>query len=252
TKKAESLTFDAIKRIFSNKRRAVSLYLNIDTDFDSLVNALYVDKRKLKEILLLNNFTQNKLQDVVGIIIEAHLPEKDRRSVLKRGQRGVRDYSKYDKFAGIVKLYQTNPDYLQQIYLLQVIHTRSHTPFHVNNLDKSTIVNRINSYDAIQNSLDLFDQNQDDSWRSKYIGGFESLNEFYLFFIREFKRTHIMTIDKANFNTECEWIVIRIPSTMNQIRVCYQSNISIRKFVPIVLGIADVDTFDEEDLLEIV
>ncbi|MHA1343700.1 MAG: hypothetical protein ACTSQG_06920 [Promethearchaeota archaeon] len=251
TKKAEILTLDTIKRIFHNKRRAVSLFLDIDTDFNSLINALYTDKRKLKEILLLDNFTKNRLQDVVGIIIEAHLSEKERRSVLKREQHGVRDYSKYDKFAGIVKLYQTNPDYLHQICLLQVVHTRSHIPFHVKNLEKSKIVNRINSYEDIQNSLDLFDQNQNDGRRSKYIGGFESLNEFYLFFIREFKRTHIMTIDNSNFNTECEWIVIRIPSTVNQIRVSYQSNVPIRKFVPIVLGIGDVNTLDKEDIIKI-
>lgn len=247
--KAESFASSVIKRIFREKRRALSLFLNIDTDLDTLISILDNDRTRLKELLLLNNFTQNRMQDIVGIVIEAHLSERDRRSVLKQGQQGVRDHSKYDKFAGIIKLYQINRDYLHQVYLLQVIHTRSHVPYKINQLERVNLSEWIAKDKQISDILNSFDYIENDDKQSRYIGGFESLDEFYMFFIREFRRTGIMKIESTDFSTECEWIIIRIPQPLNQIRVSYQSNISIRKFVPIVLGIADPDNITKDDLI---
>ena len=153
-------------------------------------------------------------------------------------------------FAGIVKLYQKNPDYLHQLLLLQLIHTRSHLSFEVDGIDKNEIITLMDSHDLIHDTLTQFDQDYNDGRNSKYIGGFESLGELYLFFIREYKRTGVITLETTAYNTECEWIIFRIPRTMDQIKVSYQSNIPISKFIPIILGMVEIAAFREEDLLE--
>lgn len=248
-KKAETISVQKFKRLFNNSRRALSIYLNDQSNLDDLINRLFQIQNQIKEFLLLFYFTQHKLQDTVGIVVEANLSETDRKKVLKLRQQGVRNYKKYDKFAAIILLYLRNPDYLHQLHLLQVIHTRSHVPYLINQLERVNLLEWINEDDQISNILNSFDEIENDDKKSRYIGGFESLDEFYMFFIREFKRTGIMKLESTDFSTECEWIILRIPQSLNQIRVSYQSNISIRMFVPTVLGITDPDNITEDDLI---
>ncbi len=46
-----------------------------------------------------------------------------------------------------------------------------------------------------------------------------------------------LKIETTRFDTVCEWIIIRIPSELNQVRVSYQSNIDIKKFIPTIIDV---------------
>lgn len=234
--RAERITIEELKNNKKYSQRVLSTYLN---DFDLreiLIERLLRNKDKLKDFLLIEDFTNGTLQNIVGKIMELNLPESQLHELTKQGHKKSKEYTKYDKFAGIIKLYQKDPDQLIKIQLLEKINRKSQPTFmiKIENIDK--LKKRLDSTEIIEKDLKLFDDKIGDNKKSKYIGWFDIEDDVYIYFIREYKRSMALIIDAPRFDTICEWIIFRIPIESNQIRVSYESNMDIKKFIPIMIS----------------
>ncbi len=234
--KAESITIEELNNNKKYSQRVLSTYLN---DFDLreiLLKRLLKNEDKLKEFLLIEEFTNGTLQNIVGKIMELYLPESQLHELTKKGNKKSKEYTKYDKFAGIIRLYQKDPDLLIKIQLLEKINRKSQPTFIINieNIDK--LKKRLDSTENIEKDLKFFDDKVSDNKKSKYIGWFDIEDDVYIYFIREYKRSMALTLEAPRFDTVCEWIIFRIPIESNQVRVSYESNIDIKRFIPTMIS----------------
>jgi len=251
-KKAANITMDEMIKNSKYTARVLSIFLSTQGDRRDLLKKLIQDDDKLKVFLLLEEFAKSTLKDVVAKVIEGNLNEYERRKVLKERQQGVREYNKYDKFAGVIILYQKNPELLMQIRLLTLVNIRgSQNSFLIEIIDRKALINNLNSEVKILTALEHFDSEVNDEKRSKFLSWFEHDNELYLFFLRQYKRTMLRTIESANFETECEWIVIRINSSLEQVKVSFQSKINIRRFVSILIGtVGEIKSCQDKEVVK--
>jgi hypothetical protein len=215
----------------------LSAYFNSEESRGILIERLFNNKRNLKEFLLLEDFTNGTFQDIVGKIMERSLTKPQLDETTRGGQRKKKTYGKYDKFAGIIKLYQKDPKILIKILLLQKTNRKSQLKFEIEISSTEELKMRIGTHNQINKILEDFDKTENDEWRSKYIDWFEIDGDFYLYFIREFKRSMAFKLETTNFDTVCEWIIFRIPKELDQVRVSYDSNLDITKFIPAILDI---------------
>ncbi len=233
--KTEKITIEDLKKNRKYSHRILSTYFKSLEIRDILIERLFNKKNDLKEFLLLEEFTNGTYQDIVGKIMKLSLSKSQLYDVTKAGQKNVKDYSKYDKFAGIIKLYQKDPKLLIKIILLERINRRSQSKFEIEIKDIVELKKRFDSQEQIDKALELFDKKEKDNRKSKFLGWFDINSDIYLYIIREFKRSMALKIETTRFDTVCEWIIIRIPSELDQVRVSYQSNINIKKFIPTII-----------------
>ncbi len=234
--KAERITFEELKNNKKYSHRVLSTYLN---DFDLreiLIERLFKNKDKLKEFLLIETFTNGTLQNIVGKIMELNLPESQLHELTKQGHKKSKEYTKYDKFAGILQLYQKDPDLLIKIQLLEKINRKSQPAFMIKIEDLDKLKKRLDFTEKIEKDLKLFDDKIGDNKKSKYIGWFDIEDDVYIYFIREYKRSMALKIKAPRYDTICEWIIFRIPTESNQVRVSYESNMDIKKFIPTMIS----------------
>jgi len=233
---AENITIEELKNNKKYSNRVLRTYLN---DFDlreSLLERIFNDKDKLKEFLLVEEFTNGTLQNIVGKVMEIHLTKSQLDEVTKQGHKKSKEYSKYDKFAGIIYLYQKDPLILTTIQLLEKVNKRSQSKFEMEIENFEDFKNRINDNANLEKDLELFDNNAGDSRKSRFIGWFDIEDDIYVYFIREYKRSMTFKIENPRFDTVCEWIIFRIPKESNQIRVSYESKMDINKFIPTIIS----------------
>ncbi|MHA1756189.1 MAG: hypothetical protein ACTSVV_05415 [Promethearchaeota archaeon] len=243
---AEEIKLEEFKKNKKYSKRVLSIFLNdLASPRDSLIERLFTDKDKLKEFLLLEEFTDGTFQDIVGKIMELYLTEAQLDEVTKKGAKESRDYSKYDKFAGIIYLYKKDPEILLKIQLLKKVNIRSQLKYEIEFDDFEEFKSRINNREDLERDLELFDKNIRDNKKSKFIGSFEIGDDIYIYFIREYKRSMALKIDAPRFDTVCEWIIFRIPYESNQVRVSYESKIDIKKFIPTI-----IKGWDEERIIK--
>lgn len=235
--KAENITIEDLKKNRKYSHRILSTYFQELENRDILIERLINEKNDLKEFLLIEEFTSGTYQDIVGEIMELSLSKSQLYDVTKTGQKKVEDYSKYDKFAGIIKLYQKDPKILIKILLLEKSNRRSQSKFVIKINDIEKMKERFDSQEQLEKALELFDKEEKDNRKSKFLGWFDIDGDIFLYFIREFKRSMALKIETTRFDTVCEWIIIRIPSELNQVRVSYQSNIDIKKFIPTIIDV---------------
>ncbi len=257
TQKVENLKIEDIRKKSKYTKRVLKTFLKTSGTKKELVTQLFGNQENVKIFFLLENFSDNIWGEPVGIIIERILSEPEREEIIIPSKISTDDYKKYDKFAGIIKLYQKNPKFLTQILLLYTAFTRTLHKFLIDIEDISNIINLFDSEDKISTFLDKFDNFENDGYNSKYIGKVEFEEKIYTFFIREFKRMKNQKLDKTVYNTICEWIILRIPRSGDVLKVGYQSRIDIKKFIPTVMGmdfkkIGEVEIVKEyEDFNEI-
>jgi len=233
---AENITIEELKNNKKYSNRVLRTYLN---DFDlreSLLERIFNDKDKLKEFLLVEEFTNGTLQNIVGKVMEIHLTKSQLDEVTKQGHKKSKEYSKYDKFAGIIYLYQKDPLILTTIQLLEKVNKRSQSKFEMEIENFEDFKNRIKDNANLEKDLELFDNNAGDSRKSRFIGWFDIEDDIYVYFIREYKRSMTFKIENPRFDTVCEWIIFRIPNESNQIRVSYESKMDINKFIPTIIS----------------
>ena len=235
--KAENISIEELKKNKKYSQRILSTYFQGFENRDTLIKRLFKKPSELKEFLLIEEFTNGTFQDIVGKIMELFLSKSQLYEVTKTGQKKLKEYSKYDKFAGIIKLYQKDPEILIKILLLEKTNRRSQSKFEIEIKDIEKLKERFSSQEKIEEALELFDKEEKDIRKSKFLGWFEINGDIYLYFIREFKRSMALKIETTRFDTVCEWIIIRIPSELNQVRVSYQSNINIKKFIPTIIDV---------------
>ncbi len=249
--KAENISNEEFTNNKKYTRRILSTYL-IDLDLrEILIERLFENINDLKEFLLLEEFTNGTLHNIVGKIMELYLTKSQLHEVTKQGHKASKDYSKYDKFAGIIKLYQKDPKILIKIQLLEKVNKRSQSKFELENKDIEKLKKRIETKGKIEQDLELFDKNLGDDKKSKFIGGFDIDDDIYLYFIREYKRALALKIETPRFDTVCEWIIFRIPIKSNEIRVSYDSKMEIKKFIPTIInGWQKGDLEKEKDVVK--
>lgn len=235
--KSENITIEDLKKNRKYSHRILSTYFQDLENRDILIERLFNKKIDLKEFLLIEDFTNGTFQGIVGEIMELSLSKSQLNDATKTSQKKVEDYSKYDKFAGIIKLYQKDPKILIKILLLEKTNRRSQSKFEIEIKDIDKIKERFDSQEQIEKALELFDKEEKDNRKSKFLGWFDINGDIFLYFIREFKRSMALKIETTRFDTVCEWIIIRIPSELNQVRVSYQSNMDIKKFIPTIIDV---------------
>lgn len=233
---AKNITLEDLKKKKKYTQRILSTYFKSLEAKNILIERFLSDPDKLREFLLLEEFTNGTFHKIVGKIIDLHLSKTQKKEITKTGQRDVQDYSKYDKFAGIIKLFQKDPDILVKIILLQKTNRTSQSRFELNIKDIEKLKESFNSKDKIKSSLEQFDKREKDQRKSKFLGWFDIDGDVYLYFIREYKRSMALKIESAKYDTVCEWIILRIPNDLKQIRVSYESNMNIKDFIPFITG----------------
>jgi len=234
--KVENVKSEDIKKNSKFTNRLLMTFLRSSGSREDLITQLFSNQENLKLFFLLEDFANNMWTEPIGIIIDANLSEEERAEITKASKRSAKDYKKYDKYAGIVKLYQKNPMLLIQILLLYTAFKRTLNKFSIDIKDINNIIDSFNSEEKTTKFLEKFDNLEKDGYNSKYVGKVEYEENFYTFFIREFKRMKNQKLDETVYNTVCEWIILRIPRTGEELRVGYQSRIDIKKFIPIVMG----------------
>ncbi len=248
--KAENISIEEFKNNKKYSHRILSAYFKDLETRDILIERLFKNKNNLKEFLLLEGFTKGTLQNIVGKILELNLTKSQLYDVTKQGHKASKEFSKYDKFAGIIKLYQKDPMILIKIQLLEKINRKSQSKFEMEIKDYEKFRNRIDSKETINKDLELFDKDEADNKNSKFIGWFDIDDDIYLYFIREYKRSMTLKIKAPRFDTVCEWIIFRIPIESDQIRVSYESNIDIKRFIPTIINGWQKRITSEEDIVK--
>jgi len=233
---AENISIEEFKKNKKYSLRILSTYFQELENRDILVERLFEQPNDLKEFLLLEEFTNGTFHNIVGKIMELFLSKSQLSEVTKKGQKKLKKYSKYDKFAGIIILYQKDPKILIKILLLEKTNRRSQLKYEIDIKDIEKLKKRFDSQEQIEKALELFDKKEKDNRKSKFLGWFDINGDIFLYFIREFKRSMALKIETTRFDTVCEWIIIRIPSELNQVRVSYQSNMNIKKFIPTIFS----------------
>ncbi len=186
--KAENISIEEFKKNKKYSQRILSTYFQELENRDILIERLFKKPNDLKEFLLLEEFTNGTFQDIVGKIMDLSLSKSQLYEVTKTGQKKLKQYSKYDKFAGIIKLYHGDPKILIKILLLEKINRRSQSKFEIKIKDIEKLKSRFNNQDQLKKTLELFDEEEKDDRKSKFLGWFDINGEIYLYFIREFKR----------------------------------------------------------------
>ncbi len=232
----KNLKLEDLKNKTKYTVRLIATFLKSSGSREELITQLFSNQENLKVFFLLQDFANNMWMEPIVIIIKENLTETERAEITKTSKTSIEDYKKYDKYAGIVKLYQKNPNLLIQILLLYTAFKRTLNKFSIDIKDVDTVINLFESEDKITTFLEKFDNLENDDYSSKYIGKVEFEENIYTFFIREFKRMKNQKLDETVYNTICEWIILRIPREGKSFRVGYQSRIDIKKFIPIVMG----------------
>ncbi|MBA7521871.1 hypothetical protein ES705_13982 [subsurface metagenome] len=207
------------------------------------------NKEELKIFFLLEDFANNMWREPIGIIIEENLSESERAEVMKDSKTATEDFKKYDKYTGIVKLYQHDPILLIQILFLYTAFKRTLHKFVMDIKDVDEIIKLFDSEDKMSTLLEKFDNLENDDYSSKYIGKVEYQENIYTFFIREFKRMKNLKLDETIYNIVCEWIILRIPRGEDALGVGYQSRIDIKKFIPTVMGM-DLEKIGDIEIIK--
>ena len=255
--KIKNLKIEDIKNNTKYTVRLIGTFLKSSGSREELITQLFSNQENLKVFFLLEDFANNMYMEPIVIIIKENLTESERAEITKTSKKSAEDHKKYDKYAGIVKLYHKNPILLIQILLLYTAFKRTLNKFLIDIKDFDTIIDLFDSRDKITTFLEKFDKLEKDDYNSKYIGKVEFEENIYTFFIREFKRMKNQKLDETIYNTICEWIILRIPRKGKDLRVGYQSRIDIKKFIPTVMGmdlekIGDVEIVKEhEDFNEV-
>jgi len=232
----KNLKIEDLKKKSKYTVRLIATFLKSSGSREELITQLFSNQEYLKVFLLLEDFANNMWMEPIVIIIKENLTETERAEITKTSKTSTEDHKKYDKYAGIVKLYQKNPILLIQILLLYTAFKRTLNKFLIDIKDFDTIIDLFDSEDKITTFLEKFDKLEKDGYNSKYIGKVEFEENIYTFFIREFKRMKNQKLEETIYNTTCEWIILRIPREGKNLRVGYQSRINIKKFIPTVMG----------------
>lgn len=232
----KNLKIEDLKKKSKYTVRLIATFLKSSGSREELITQLFSNQEYLKVFFLLEDFANNMWMEPIVIIIKENLTETERAEITKTSKTSTEDYKKYDKYAGIVKLYQKNPILLIQILLLYTAFKRTLNKFLIDIKDFDTIIDLFDSEDKITTFLEKFDKLEKDDYNSKYIGKVEFEENIYTFFIREFKRMKNQKLEETIYNTTCEWIILRIPREGKNLRVGYQSRINIKKFIPTVMG----------------
>ena len=245
----KNLKIEDLKNKTKYTIRYIATFLNSSGSREDLITELFSNQENLKVFLLLEDFANNMWREPIGIIIESNLSESERSEVIKDSKTAMDDFKKYDKYAGIVKLYQKNPILLIQILLLYTAFKRTLNKFVMDVKDVDKIIKLFDSEDEMSTLLEKFDKIENDDYSSKYIGKVEYQENIYTFFIREFKRMKNQKLDETIYNIVCEWIILRIPRSEDPLGVGYQSRIDIKKFIPTVMGM-DLEKIGDIEIIK--
>ena len=235
-KNVKNLKIEDLKKKSKYTVRLIATFLKSSGSREELITQLFSNQEYLKVFFLLEDFANNMWMEPIVIIIKENLTETERAEITKTSKTSTEDHKKYDKYAGIVKLYQKNPILLIQILLLYTAFKRTLNKFLIDIKDFDKIIDLSDSEDKITAILEKFDKLEKDGYNSKYIGKVEFEGNIYTFFIREFKRMKNQKLEETIYNTICEWIILRIPREGKNLGVGYQSRIDIKKFIPTVMG----------------
>ncbi len=247
--KVKNLRIEEIKNKPKYTRRYLGSFLKSSGTREELITQLLSNKEELKIFFLLEDFANNMWHEPIGIIIEENISESERAEVIKDSKTATEDFKKYDKYTGIVKLYQQDPILLIQILFLYTAFKRTLHKFVMDIKDVDKIIKLFDSEDEMSTLLEKFDNLENDDYSSKYIGKVEYQENIYTFFIREFKRMKNQKLDETIYNIVCEWIILRIPRGEDALGVGYQSRIDIKKFIPTVMGM-DLEKIGDIEIIK--